>query len=132
VEIESRIGKIKANQEKVYALLADFNNLAKFVPNDKVTDFTSNVDSCSFTIDKIGKFGMRIIEREPSKLIKIVNDENVPFQFKMWVQLKEVSETDTRVKITLKAELNPMLKMVAQKPLTTFVETLIDKIEQIR
>ncbi len=132
MEIESRIGKIQANQEKVYLLLADFTNLGKFVPHDKVGDFTSDIDSCSFTVEKIGKFGMRIIEREPSKLVKIANDENVPFQFKMWIQLKEVGDTDTRVKVTLKADLNPMLKMVAKKPLTTFVETLVDKLEQIR
>ena len=50
----------------------------------------------------------------------------------MWIQLKEVGELDTRVKITLKAELNPMLNMVAKKPLTTFIETLVDKLELIR
>lgn len=132
MEIESRIGKIQANQDKIYELIADFNNLGKFVPHDKVADFISDIDSCSFTVDKIGKFGMRIIERDPTKLIKIANDENVPFQFKMWIQLKEVSDVDTRVKVTLKADLNPMLKMVAKKPLTTFVETLVDRLEQIR
>ncbi len=132
LEITSRVGKIQANQEKIYTLLSDFSNLGEFVPHDKVDDFFSDVDSCSFTVEKIGKFGMRIIEREPSKIIKIANDENVPFQFKMWIQLKEVSDADTRVKVTLRADLNPMLKMVAKKPLTTFVDTLVDRLEQIK
>ena len=132
MEITSRIGKIQTNQEKVYSLVSDFTNLGNFVPNDKVEDFISDIDSCSFKIEKIGKFGMRIIEREPSKLVKIANDENVPFQFKMWIQLKKVSDLDTRVKVTLKADLNPMLKMVAKKPLTTFVDTLVDRLEQIK
>ena len=132
MDIESRVGKIQANQTKVYELLADFNNLGNYVPHDKVADFTSTTDSCSFTIDKIGKFGMRIIEREPSKLVKIANDENVPFKFNLWIQLKELGELDTRVKVTLKADLNPMLKMVAKKPLTTFVDTLVDRLEQIK
>ena len=132
MEIESRVGKIQANQDKIYELIADFNNLGKYVPQDKVEDFTSDSDSCSFTVDKIGKFGMRIIEREPTKLIKIANDDSVPFQFNMWIQLKNVEENDTRVKVTLKAELNPMMNMVAKKPLTTFVDTLVDRLEQIR
>lgn len=132
MEIVSRIGKIQANQEKVYTLLSDFSNLGKYVQNDQVEDFTSDTDSCSFKVEKIGQFGMRIIEREPSKLVKIANDENVPFKFNMWIQLKDVSELDTRVKITLKADLNPMLKMMAKKPLTQFVDTLVDRLEQIR
>lgn len=132
MEIVSRIGKIQANQEKAYNILSDFSNLGNYVPDDQVQDFTSDADSCSFTVEKIGQFGMRIIEREPSKLIKIANDENVPFKFNMWIQLKDVEEFDTRVKITLRADLNPMLKMVAKKPLTQFVNTLVDRLEQIR
>jgi carbon monoxide dehydrogenase subunit G len=132
MEIESRIGKVLANQERIYLLLSDFSNLGSFVPHDQVSDFKSDADSCNFTVANVGKFGMRIIEREASKLVKITNDESVPFQFFMWIQIKEVSENDSRVKITLKAELNPMLKMVAKKPLTKFVEALIDKIETIR
>jgi len=132
MDIESRIGKIVADQERVYNLIADFSNLGMYVPQDKVSAFKSDADSCSFQIEKMGNFGMRIIEREPYKLVKIANDENVPFQFKMWIQLKEVNAQDTRVKVTLKADLNPMLKMVAKKPLTTFVDTLVDRLEQIR
>lgn len=132
MEIKSRVGKIQANQNKIYELISDFNNLGNYVPNDKVEDFTSDTDSCSFKVDKIGKFGMKIIEREPVKLVKITNDDSVPFKFNMWIQLKEVSEADVRVKVTLKADLNPMMKMVAKKPLTSFVNTLVDRLEQIK
>ncbi len=131
MKIESRVGKILTNIDKVYSLIADFNNLGKYVPQDKVADFVSDIDSCSFTIEKIGKFGMRIIEREPTKLIKIASDDSVPFKFNLWIQLKNMAEADTRVKVTLKADLNPMMKMVAKKPLTTFVDTLVDRLEQI-
>lgn len=132
MEIESRIGKVSANQERIFTLLSDFTNLGSFVPPEQVADFKSDTDSCNFTVAHIGKFGMRIIEREPFKLVKIANDENVPFSFFMWIQIKEVEPNDSRVKITLKADLNPMLKMVAKKPLTSFVESLISKIETIR
>lgn len=132
MKIESRIGKIEAKQDKIFKLISDFNNLGKYVPNDKVEDFTSDTDSCSFKVEKIGKFGMKIIEREPSKTIKITNDDSVSFKFNMWIQLKEVSKIDTRVKVTLDADLNPMMKMMAKKPLTSFINTLVDKLEQIK
>ena len=132
MKIVSRIGKIQSQQDKIFELISDFTNLGKYVPNDKVEDFTSDIDSCSFKVDKIGKFGMRIIEREPSKTVKIANDGGTPFKFNMWIQLKEVAENDIRVKVTLDADLNAMMKMVAKKPLTSFVNTLVDRLEQIR
>jgi len=131
LEIVSRIGKIKSNNEKLYQLLSDFTNLGNYIPKDKVADFKSDKDSCSFTLDKMGNFAMRIIEREPHKLIKICNGENISFEFNMWIQLKQVKENDIRVKVTLKAKLNPMIKSVAKKPLTTFINTLVDKLETI-
>jgi carbon monoxide dehydrogenase subunit G len=132
VKIESRIGKIQVSNEKVFQLVSDFSNLGSYVPADKVKDFKSTTDTCSFKVDKIGTFGMKIIEREPNKLVKVANDENVPFAFNLWIQLKEVAENDTRVKVTLKADLNPVLKMMAKKPLTQFVDTLVDRLEAIR
>ncbi len=132
MEIESRIGKVVCSQERIYSILSDFSNLSDYIPADQVSDFTSDSDNCSFTVANVGKFGMRIMEREPSKLVKITNDASVPFQFFMWIQIKEVEANDSRVKITFKADLNPMIKMVAKNPLTKFIEGLIDKIETIR
>ena len=126
--IESKIGKIESSSEKIYAFLSDFNNFENLVPQDKISNWKSSEDTCSFTVTGVGEFGMKIIEKEPAKMIKISNDEKVPFNFFLWVQLKEVDEKDTRIKLTIKAHLNPMLKMVAQKPLQQMVDTIVDQL----
>ena len=96
MRIESRIGHIYATPERVYTLISDFSriNSTMMPQNDKIKDVESTPDSCTFTIDKAGRFGMRIIEREPGKLLKIESAES-PLQFKMWIQLKEFHETET-------------------------------------
>jgi len=132
MNIESRIGKIQANEEHVFKLISDFNNLKDFALPEKVQDFQADSDSCSFAVQGMGNFAMKIIERDPYKLVKITNAEGMPFTFNLWIQLKIVSEVDTRVKVTLKAEMNAMLKMVAKKPLTKFVDSLVDRLESIR
>ncbi len=132
MDIESRVGQIKASEERVYELISDLNNLKDFVPPENVKEFVADTDSCSFSVDKMGTFAMKVVEREPNKLVKIGNGEGMPFKFNLWVQLKSVNETDTRVKVTLKADLNPMLKMMAKKPLTQFVATLVDRMETIK
>lgn len=132
MNIESRVGKIQASEQRVYELISDLNNLQNFVPPENVKDFKADYDNCSFSVDKMGAFSMTVVEREPNKLVKIGSGQGMPFKFNLWVQLKSVEELDTRVKVTLKADLNPMLKMMAKKPLTQFVSTLVDRLETIR
>ena len=132
MEIESRIGTIQSSQQEAFSLLSNFTNLEKFMPPDQVSDLITDAESCSFNIAKIGKFGMRIVERIPNDRVKITNTENVPFNFTLMFYLTPISDNETTVKINLKADLNPIFKLVAQKPLTNFIEALIGKLETIQ
>ena len=133
MRIESRIGHIYATPDRVYTLISDFSriNSTMLPQNDKIKDVEATSDSCTFTIDKAGRFGMRIVEREPGKLLKIESSES-PLQFKMWIQLKEYNGIESAVKVTLDAEVNALMSVMVKKPLTEFVETLVGKMEQIR
>ena len=130
-KIESRTGKINANEELIYNFLADFNNFKGFIPPDKIEDFQSSEDHCRFKVSGIGEVGLRVIEREPFKTIKVTGDGMSNQQFLLWVQLKQVAEKDTRIKLTIKAELNPVLKMMATKPLQNFLDKLVDALENV-
>lgn len=130
-KIESKIGKIQAAPEKVYSFLSDFRNFSKLIPPDKVKDWWADEDSCRFTVDGVGQTGLRIIEKEPYSLIKITGAEGSKFDFFFWVQIKEAAPYDSRLKLTIKVELNPMLKMMATKPLQNFVDSLVDQLEKI-
>ncbi len=134
MRIESRIGHIYATPERVYELISDFSRISSTMlpPNDKIKDVESTADSCTFTIDKAGRFGMRIIEREPNKMLKIESSEPGPIQFKLWIQLKEFHDAESALKVTLDADINPLMSVMMKKPLTEFVESLVSKMEQIR
>ena len=127
---ESRIGKLNTSGEKAFGFLSDFRNFSRFIPEDKVKEWEASADQCKFTVDGIGKAGLKIIEKEPDKLIKISGDGTAGLEFYFWIQIKEIEENDTRIKLTIKADLNPMMKMVAAKPLKSFVNLMIDKIEE--
>ena len=69
-------------------------------------------DSCSFKV-KGFKVALRIAEKIENKHVKIVADEGgVPIDFAFWIQLHQVDERDTRVRMVLHAELNMMMKMM--------------------
>ena len=103
MRLESKIGKIAHSDQKVYNFLTDFNNFKEFIPADKLQNWQAYESSCRFTINPVGETGVRIIEKEPYKLIKLTGIEESKFDFKLWVQLKQVEENDTRIKITLEA-----------------------------
>jgi len=128
--IESRIGKIEEKEETVFQFLSNFRNFENLVPQDKISGWEATEDSCRFTISGIGEVGLKIVDKKPHKVIKYSGDNLATVDFHLWIQLKQVDERDTRVKITFKAELNPMLNTLAKKPLQEFVNILVDKLEQ--
>ena len=92
-------------------MLSDLSNLGKVqdrIPQDKIQDFEFDKDSCSFSVAPVGKITFQIVEREPNKTIKFTTT-NSPVPLFLWIQLKQVEENDTRMKITVRAELNPFI-----------------------
>lgn len=129
--IESKIGVIKQPAEKIFNYVSNFNNFSQLIPEDKVKDFESTNDTCRFKVEGIGQAGLRIIGREPHKLIKITSDEDTTFDLLLWIQIKEIEPGDSRMKITTEVNLNPMVEGMVRKPLKKFVDTLIDQAEKI-
>ncbi len=127
-KFESDIKIAPHSQEKIFSFISNFNNFEDLIPQDKIKDWESTEDTCRFKVDGIGEAGLKIIEKEPFKTVKFSTDGKVPFNFFLWVQLKEVADNDTRIKLTLKADLNPMMKMVVAKPINKFLNMLGDSI----
>ena len=130
---ENDIKTISSNEEVVFGILSDLNNLKKLQDNpalaDKVKDLKFDTDSCSFSVDPVGKVGFKIIEREPFKTIKF-ESENSPVKVNVWIQLKQVEENDTKLKLTLKADLPMMIKMMVDKKLKEGINMIADMIAQ--
>ena len=79
---------------------------------DRVEEWEATEDECSFKV-KGFKVSLRIAERVENKHVKIVAAEGgVPIDFSFWIQLHQVDERDTRVRMVLHAELNMMMKMM--------------------
>lgn len=125
----SNVKTISSSEEVVFQILSDLNNLQDLASqpdlSDKLTDLEFSSDNCSFKVDGIGKVGFRIIEKEAFKTIKF-ESEHIPVQANMWIQLKQVAENDTKLKLTFKAELPSMIKMMVDKKITKGIEAIAD------
>jgi carbon monoxide dehydrogenase subunit G len=130
MKLESKAGHIPFQDERIYNFLSNFNNFKHLIPPDKVQDWQSDESSCSFSIAPIGRTGIKIIEKVPFTLIKLSNLDESNFRFTFWIQLKPINERETGIKLTLVAEINKMLDMIAQRPLQEFLDKLVEKLEK--
>ncbi len=130
-KIESRIGIIKETDKRIFLFLSDFKNFQDLIPADRINNFESSGENCSFSVEGIGHIGLRIIEKDPNKLIKIVSDGKTPIDFQLWIQIKEAEQGDSRMKVIIEPKVNPMMMGMVKNPLKSFVDSLIDQAEKI-
>lgn len=115
---ESKITSIPAPVEAVYKGLSNFKNLERvrdLIPQDKVQELEIEDDYIRMKVDGLGqKIVIRIVDRIENDTIKF-GFENLPLSLNFWIQLKEVAPEDTRMKLTLKADIPMMFKMMFEK-----------------
>ena len=132
-EFVSEVKTISYSETDIFNMLSDLSNLENMkdkIPQEKISDFSFDKDSCSFSINPVGKIKFSIIEREPSKTIKFKADES-PIDVTLWIQLKQVEENDTKMKLTIKAELNPFIKPMVSKPIQEGINKIADVLAAI-
>lgn len=130
MKIESDKAEVNKPITEVFTFLSNFSNFQKLMP-PQVVDWTSTEDECHFKIQGMASIGMKIIEKTPNSLIKIVSNEKVPFAFTLNVHLTEISANQTSGQLIFEADLNPMMKMMVEKPLSKFFNLLAGKMKEL-
>ena len=123
--------KVTVNKpaKEVYNFLSDFNNFKQLMP-EQVVNWKSTSDECSFTIQGMATLGMKIVEKKPDTFIKIIKNGSAPFDFTLSCMIEDLKQQRT-VKLAFDVDLNPMMKMMATKPLTNFLNILVNKLKEI-
>lgn len=133
-KFESSIRQIEYPQQIVFQDLSNLDNLSKVqdrIPEDKAKDLSFDNDSVSINVPPVGKITLRIVEREEPKTIKFETVES-PLPFNFWIQLLPVTETSCKMKLTIKAELNPFIKAMVSSHLQDGIEKIADVLQMIK
>jgi carbon monoxide dehydrogenase subunit G len=118
---------IQASASRVFEFLSDFNNLEKLMP-EKVTNWNSTMTNCSFTIQGMATLNMKQGENKTDSLIQMIAHGKNPFQYDLNTHIEAVDENQCRVHIVFNADMNPMLAMMAKKPLGNFINILVNEL----
>ena len=147
---ESQIKAVPYSQSAVYAKVSDLNNLAVIkerfddpavqakMPADKVEEIRNAVNQMEFTSDTVtapagpigGTISVQIVDREPEKCVKFASTQS-PVGFKVWIQMLPTSETTSKIKVTIDADLNFFMKQMLGSHLQKGVDKFADMLAMI-
>ena len=127
--IESQKAEVNKPAVELFNFLSDFNNYQKLMP-DQVVNWKSTAEDCSFTIKGMASLGMKISEKIPNSEIRIIANGKVPFDFKLFCMIEDKG-TASAIQLLFDADLNPFIKMMAEKPLTNFLNLLVNKAKEL-
>ena len=125
---ESKQQQILRPASQIYAVVSRFDNFTPIL-KDKVEEWQADEDSCSFKV-KGFTMSLRMIDREEPKFVKIVGEGVTPVDFTFWLQLHEVTPTDTRIRLVLHVELNMMMRMMIGGKLQKALDQIVEQIAQ--
>ncbi len=111
--------------------------LAEQVPADKIGELQKYAEGLSFDTDAIhiaspmGNITLRIVEREEPKCIKFAS-EGSPIPVYVWIQVLPHGAYESKMRVTVGAEVNFFMKGMVKKPLQQAADGLASMLSAIR
>ena len=129
-KIESNKVIVNNSNKNIFMFLSDFNNFKKLMP-EEIINWNSTEDTCSFTIQGMTDFSLKIKEKiQFSKIVAIPNGK-APFNFELLCLLSDLKNNKTEAQLILNADMNPMYILMAKRPLQNFVNILVQKLKEL-
>ena len=143
---ESSVKQVNAPVERVYSVISDLERLRPVIEMaqnnemikeklreagqdpaqlEKLKDMNLTSDRVSFPAPMVGEVAVAIIEREENKCVKFETEKS-PIDANLWIQVLPVTDTTSKMRVTLKADLNPMMKMILGSKLEKGVDQFAD------
>lgn len=130
---ESAVTKVVASAQQIYSVFSNLKNLERvkdLIPKDKVQELEIEDESVRMKVDGLGqKITILIVDKTENEVIKY-GAEGIPMEMNFWIQIKEVAPMDTRIKLTLKADIPMMFKMMLDKKIQQGIDQAAAMIAQ--
>lgn len=130
---ESAVTKVAASAAQIFNVFSNLKNLERvkdLIPKDKVQEMEIEAESVRMKVDGLGqKITILIVDKTENEVIKY-GAEGIPMEMNFWIQMKEIAPMDTRIKLTLKADIPMMFKMMLDKKIQQGIDQAAAMIAQ--
>jgi hypothetical protein len=115
---------------EVYNFLADLNNHEELMP-ENVNNWSSTKDEARFAVQNMAKLALKVSDRIENQSILIVPAEKAPFPVELKWTVTDNSNGTTQAVLTISAELNMMMKMMASGPLQKLTDYQTGRLKSV-
>ena len=130
---ESKIPSSACSAQQIYKVISNLQNLERvrdMIPKDKIQEMEIEPDRVRLKVDGLAqKITIAIVDRIENDTVKF-GAEGIPMDANFWIQLKELAPNDTRIKLTVKADIPFMFKMMLDKKLQQGLDQAADMLAQ--
>ena len=130
---ESKITSAPCSAQQIYRVMSNLQNLERvrdMIPKDKIQEMEIEPDRVRIKVDGLAqKITIAIVDRIENDTVKF-GAEGIPMDANFWIQLKELAPNDTRIKLTVKADIPMMFKMMIGKKLQDGLDHAADMLAQ--
>lgn len=130
--IDSKKVEVNSSAADVYAYLTDLNNFKELLPQDRISNWESTAEQCSFKIQGTVTISIKMKDGTPNHTIHLTNGEKSPFPFTLDVSIEETGPDECIASQRFQADINPFLKMMVEKPLSNLFNYIADKLQEVK
>lgn len=120
---------VNASAQQVFEFLSDARNIAYLLPQDKISEFQSDENGCSFKAQGGIVIPLIYVSKEPFSKIVMESGEKAPFSYTLSIILKETGAT-CEGHIEFEANINMFMKMMVEKPLTSLFVVMTKNLQK--
>ncbi len=120
---------VNASSQKVFEFLSDAKNIEHLLPTDKISDFQSNENGCSFKAQGGIVIPLIYVSKEPTTKIVMESGDKAPFSYTLSIILKETGDT-CEGHLEFEANINMFMKMMVEKPLTSLFVVMTKNLQK--
>lgn len=123
--IQSEYVDSNKSEQEFFGIVSDMRNIPHLLP-EQVINVKADEDNLSFTVQGMGSLALRVSQRITYSLIQLVPVGKTPFQFVLSIKIAGLGN-NCRVIYEIDAELNPLMSMMAKRPLQNLVNMMAEK-----
>jgi carbon monoxide dehydrogenase subunit G len=114
----------------VFSFLKDFNNHRQLMP-DSISEWISTTNEASFAIKNMSRLSLKISNRITNSTVIIIPASEVPFNIEMRWVVTSLGDNSTEAILTVSAELNMMMKVMASGPLKKLTDFQVNELKKV-
>ena len=129
MNIEGNKIVVEKSQKEMFEFLTDLKNFEQLMP-DTIQKF--EVEGESFIFGLKGMPEIRLVLKDKTEYSNItLGAASSKLDFELVADIDEIDEDSCEVQLNFNGKFNMMMAMMVKKPLTAFIETLTDNLEEL-